>query len=114
MSNRFRQKAIRVTLSFGNNSDFPLVRALREQRPYARAKLLHKLIREGLRSRLRDLGYGGAASMLRPDVTSDVPKRESTSSAPVEPLDISVPTDVETVQDAFSESVVDQLGKTVQ
>jgi hypothetical protein len=90
------------------------VRALRDQRPYARAKLLRKLIREGLRSRLRSLGFVDRAPTPRPEASSDVSKPQNMSPSLPEPLDISVPTDTETVQDAFSESVLDQLGKTVK
>ena len=109
-----REKAIRVTLIFGDNSDSALVRALRAHRPYARAKLLRKLIREGLRSRLRSLGFEDGASTPRPDLTSDVPKRQRVPSSTEEPRDISVPTEPQAVCDDFAESVLDQLGKTVQ
>jgi hypothetical protein len=114
MENISRQKAIRVTLSFGDNSDSALVRALREQRPYARAKLLRKLIREGLRSRLRSLGHGDVASTPRPDLTSEVLKRQRVQSPIEESGHISVPTEQQAGHDDFSESVLDQLGKTVQ
>jgi len=114
VKNGSRQKAIRVTLSFGSHSDSALVRALREQRPYARAKLLRKLIREGLRSHLRELGFSGGAATPRPDLAPDAPKREDMPSSLAEPLDIPLPTEAEIVEDAFSESVLDQLGKTVQ
>lgn len=113
MNDRSRLKAIRVTLTFGSHSDAALVRALRSQRPYARAKLLRTLIREGLHSRLRDLGFSGGAATPRPVATPHSQKQQGMPSSQSEPLDISVWAE-ETEQDGFSESALDQLGKTVQ
>ena len=114
MSNGSREKTVRVTLSFGNNSDAALVRALREQRPYDRAKYLRKLIGEGLRSRLRELGFTSATSAPRPKLVPNAPKLQTASSPLAEPAGISALGGDDPMQDAFSESVLDQLGKTVQ
>jgi excisionase family DNA binding protein len=91
VSSGSRQKAIRVTLSFGDNSDAALVRALREQRPYDRAKYLRKLIGEGLRSRLRELGFTSATAAPRPKLMPAAPALQTTSSPQAEPLGISAP-----------------------
>jgi hypothetical protein len=115
VSNGSSQRAIRVTLCFGSHSDLALVRALRELRPYARAKLLRKLIREGLRLRLRSLGFVDRAPAPRTDSSSAISKGQSMSPLLAEPFDISGPaTDAATEPDSFSESVLDELGKTVK
>jgi hypothetical protein len=83
-------------------------------RPYARAKLAHQLIREGYRSRLRSFGFGDGTPTPRPDLVPDAPKRQSTPSSVAEAAHISVPTEAEAAHDADADSVLDQLGKTVQ
>ena len=112
MSNRLprNQKGIRVTLAFGVNSDAALVRALSKLRPYSRAKLIRKLVREELRSRLQALGIYDGAATPRPGLESEM--RDS-AAAPPESVASSLSADAEAPGDTFSESVLGQLGKTV-
>ena len=114
MSKGSHQEPIKVTLVFGVTSNAALVRELSRLPRYSRAKLCHKLIQEGLRSCLRQQGFGGGTTAPRPDVAADVKRLQNMPSAPTEPLAISAPTESEMEQDALTQSVLDQLGKTFQ
>jgi hypothetical protein len=103
------QKGIRVTLTFGTNSDAALVRALSKLRPYGRAKLIRKLVREGLRSRLQALGIYEGAATPGPDFASET--GDSQGAPPPESVATSASAYSEAPGD--TESLVDQLGKTV-